>query len=111
METVATLTQGIGSGVRFSKGKLLLIQERGLFHGKGKILFLLAYGLSAMVIPGGLLNRLLPPHSVWGREYSLMVLWFSFPFYGFLLLFLCILLCYHRLMKWQKSASTEPLRS
>lgn len=67
---------------------LLLAQRGGTFRIRWKVLFGLAYFLTAMVIPGGVLNKL-PPHPVWGQTHSWMVLWWSLPFYGVLLLGLC----------------------
>ena len=75
---------------------LILAEKWGFFHWTEKALFLAAYGLSAMLVPGGLLN-LLPPHPLWGRQHASMYLFLSLPFYGYLLLGACILLCYHRL--------------
>lgn len=75
---------------------LLLRQYGGDFGLKEKVLFGIAYGLSGMVIPGGLLNRL-PAHPLWGQAHARAYQWFSLPFYGYLLLGLCILLCYHKL--------------
>lgn len=74
---------------------LLLFRKGPLFRLREKVLFGLAYSLSGMLIPGGLLNKL-PPHPVWQHEYARMYLWFSFPFYGFMLLGLCIVLCHRR---------------
>lgn len=80
---------------------LLLYSDGSLFRLKEKILFALSYILVGMPIPGGLLNTVLPPSPIWGREYALMYEWLSLPVYGFLLLFLCILLCYKRLgQRW-----------
>lgn len=74
----------------------LFLDRWELFRAREKILFLAAYVLCGRVIPGGLLNRL-PPHPLWGQEYANMFLWASLPFYGYLLLAMCILLCYRRL--------------
>ncbi len=80
---------------------LLLHGNESLFHLKEKVLFALSYCLVAMPVPGGLLNALLPPNPIWGREYALMYEWLSLPVYGFGLLFVCILLCYKRLgQRW-----------
>ncbi len=54
-----------------------------------RVLFVLAYSLTAMIIPGGALNRL-PPHPVWGQYHSYMYLWMSMPFYGYVLLGVCL---------------------
>jgi hypothetical protein len=71
----------------------LLIHHRwGLFRLKEKILFFSAYSLSGMIIPGGLLNKL-PPHPIWGKQYSTMYWWSSFLVYGYLLLGICIFFC------------------
>ena len=70
---------------------ILLFEKWNLSRVQEKALFAAAYVLSAMLIPGGLLNRL-PPHPVWGQEYSRHYLWLSLPFYGYLLLGLSILL-------------------
>ena len=70
---------------------LLLVRHRNAFGLTVKLLFGCAYALTAMVIPGGLLNKL-PPHPVWEQEYSNLYLWASLPFYGYLLLGACILL-------------------
>jgi hypothetical protein len=83
---------------------LLLYDRREVFHATEKSLFLLAYALAAMVIPGGLLNRL-PPHPVWGAKHSWAYLWLSFPCYGYALLGLCLLVCYARLERLRQQPS------
>ncbi|GEM_PF-4737161 len=75
---------------------LLLFQYRGSFGRIEKALFLSAYALSAVLIPGGLLNRL-PPSPIWGQSHARMYYWLSLPFYGYLLLFFCIVLCHRKL--------------
>ena len=77
---------------------LLLAQPQRRFGLPEKCLFGLAYALTGMLIPGGLLNHL-PPHPVWGQSYSLMYLWWSLPFYGILLFALSAALCHHRIRK------------
>ena len=72
----------------FAAVGLLLAQRGATFRMRWRILFGLAYALTAMVIPGGLLNKL-PPHPVWGHLHSWMYLWWSLPFYGVALLGLC----------------------
>ena len=83
---------------------LLLYQDPALFPLREKALFALAYGLTAMAIPGGALNRL-PPHPVWGAQHALAYLWLSFPFYGNLLLGVCLILCRGRFQR-----AHEPIR-
>ncbi len=83
---------------------LLLVQQGRTFPLREKCLFGLAYTFTGMLIPGGLLNRL-PPHPVWEHMYSWMYLWWSLPFYGILLLGVCILLLHHRM---QGRAATAP---
>lgn len=68
---------------------LLLFHHPRVFQWKEKLLFVLAYGLTAMLIPGGLLNQL-PPNPLF---------WISLSFYGYVLLGVCILLCYSRLQE------------
>lgn len=75
---------------------LLMIQDPRRFGRLEKGLFLASYGLSAMIVPGGALNRL-PPLPIWGQEYSNLYLWASLPVWGYLLLGLCVLLCARRL--------------
>ncbi len=75
---------------------LLLYQWRCRFRPLERWLFLAAYGLSAMLIPGGFLNKL-PPAPLWGSSYSDLYLWASLPFIGYVLLGACILLCARRL--------------
>ena len=77
---------------------LLLLQQSSAFHLTEKLLFFVGYGLSAMVVPGGLLNRL-PPHPMWGTRYSQWYLWWSLPMWGYLLLGLCAVLCWKRAFK------------
>lgn len=75
---------------------LLLFQYRAHFGRVEKGLFVAAYALSAVLIPGGLLNRL-PPSPVWGQSHARMYYWMSLPFYGTVLLFFCIVLCHRKL--------------
>ncbi len=75
---------------------LMLYQQGRRFGRLEKTLFLTAYGLSAMVIPGGFLNKL-PPLPVWGHNWSDLYLWISLPVYGYILLGICVLLCARRL--------------
>ncbi len=75
---------------------LLLFRFRQRFHLTEKLLFLFAYSLGGTIIPGGLLN-LLPSVALWGREHARAYVWWSLPFYGYILLGLCIILCYNRL--------------
>lgn len=75
---------------------LILLQYGHRLKKTEKILFAAGYGLSAMLIPGGLLNQL-PPHSLWGRAWARLYFWWSLPFYGYLLLGLAALLCRRRL--------------
>jgi len=74
---------------------LILYHAPRVFHWREKLVFALAYSLTAMAIPGGLLNRL-PPSPVWDKHYSFAYLWLSLPFYGYLLLGLCIAWCHQR---------------
>lgn len=69
----------------FVLAALLALQRRALIRGREVALLAAAYSLSALVIPGGLLNRL-PPLPVWGQYYSELYLWLSLPVYGYLLL-------------------------
>lgn len=71
-------------------------------------LFIAAYGLTAILIPGGLLNRL-PPSSVWGSHHSFAYLWFSLPFYGYLLLGVCLIRCRARLLRAGAVAAGTPV--
>ncbi len=80
----------------FVTAGMLLYQRRRIFRMREKCLFGLAYALTGMVIPGGLLNRL-PPHPVWHQSHSWMFLWWSLPFYGIVLLGLCAVLMHGRL--------------
>lgn len=75
---------------------LLLYQYQTVFHLPEKTLFVCSYVLSGTFIPLGILNYL-PPHPLWGREYSKLYAWLSVPVYGYLLLGLCILICYKRI--------------
>ena len=77
---------------------LLLYRYWKIFHLKEKALFSIAYFLSGMGIPRELLN-ILPPHPLWGQEYYGLYLWISLPFYGYLVLGFCILLCYSRFLQ------------
>ena len=63
-----------------------------------KVLFGIGYGLSGMIIPGGLLNRL-PEHPLWGTSYARLYAWWALPFYGYLLLGISVLLCGRRLQR------------
>jgi len=81
---------------------LILYQKARQFSLQERCLFGLAYALTGMLIPGGLLN-LLPPHPVWGQHYSWMFLWWSLPFYGALLLGLCALRMHHRILMGENS--------
>jgi len=76
---------------------LLLYQQPALFRLKEKVLFAVGYSLTAVVIPGGVWNWFFPPHPLWGQRHTWVYFWFSFPFYGYLLLGLCVLLCSKRL--------------
>lgn len=75
---------------------LMLYEHRERFGRVEKILFILAYALAAMIIPGGLLNRL-PAHPVWGTFHSFAYFWMSLPFYGYLLLGVTSVICHARL--------------
>ena len=88
---------------------LLLLQGWRQFRWPEKVLFFAAYSLSGWLIPGGLLDRL-PPSPVWGRAYANFYLWLSLPFYGFVLLGLCIVLCYRRVLEWQKRTLDQTRR-
>lgn len=85
---------------------MLLLQHRRLFSAVEISLFGLAYAMTGMIIPGGVLNRL-PPHPVWGPQHSLMYLWWSLPFYGLLLLGLCAWLMHRRLLKGTGAAENK----
>lgn len=75
---------------------LLLAQQPARFRWWEWAAWGAAYALTAMLIPGGLLNRL-PPSPVWGPYHSFAYLWFSLPFYGYLLLGVAAILCRRRL--------------
>jgi hypothetical protein len=75
---------------------LLLYRYQTVLGWPQRLLFGLSYALAAMLVPGGLLNRL-PPHPLWGPYHSFAYLWFSLPFYGYLLLGGCVLWCRARL--------------
>lgn len=80
----------------FVLAALLMLQRKELFRRRDLLLLGPAYALSAMLIPGGLLNRL-PPMPVWGQYYSELYLWLSLPVYGYLLLGAWILIASRRL--------------
>ena len=82
----------------FVSAALLLARHPDVLGWPERILFAAAYGLTAILIPGGLLNRL-PPHPVWGSHHSFAYLWFSLPFYGYLLLGACLIRCRARLLR------------
>ncbi|MBI3011118.1 MAG: DUF2029 domain-containing protein [Candidatus Omnitrophica bacterium] len=82
----------------FVSAALLLMRYPDVLGWSERILFAAAYGLTAMLIPGGLLNRL-PPHHLWGAHPSFAYLWFSLPFSGYLLLGVCLLRCRSRLLR------------
>lgn len=84
---------------------LVLFQYRETFSRLEKGLFGLSYALTAMLLPGGLLNRL-PPHPLWGSQHSAIYLWWSLPFYGVVLLGFCVALCHHRLLKKERIHGT-----
>lgn len=67
---------------------LLILQHWKQLKGMEKILFGAGFALSGMILPGGLFRGTLAV-----RLYQ----WWSFPFYGYLLLGISILLCRHRL--------------
>ncbi len=77
---------------------LVLYQFHRIVRARETYLFALAYLLTGMILPGGLWNRVLPPHPLWGAHHTWVYFWFSFPFYGYALLGLCILLCSRRIM-------------
>jgi len=83
---------------------LVLFHNPHVFQWEEKLLFALSYSLTAVIIPGGLLNRL-PPSPLWGHKYSLVYYWMSLPFYGYLILGFCIILCYKRLCRSRGSQS------
>jgi hypothetical protein len=87
---------------------LLLIQRFGSFRWSDKALFGLAYALTGMLIPGGLLNKL-PPHPEWGQLHSWMVLWWSLPFYGVVLLGLCAVRMHRRLASITMFGAKKPM--
>ena len=76
---------------------LMLSQQAARFRLTEKLLFAAAYALVAVIIPGGVWNRLFPPHPVWGERHAWVYFWLSFPFYGYLLLGACLLSCLRRL--------------
>ena len=76
---------------------LIFYQHAPRFRLKDKLLFAMAYALTAVIIPGGVWNRLFPPHPVWHERHAWVYFWLSFPFYGYLLLGASILLCLRRL--------------
>lgn len=82
----------------FISTALLLWRHPQVLGWPERLLFGVAYGLTAMVIPGGLLNRL-PPHPVWGSFHSFAYLWFSLPFLGNLILAACLIRCRARLLR------------
>lgn len=82
----------------FVSAALVLRRYPALLGWPERLLFAFAYGLTAMLIPGGLLNQL-PPHPVWGPDHSYAYLWYSLPFYGYLLLGACLLRCRARLLR------------
>ena len=77
----------------FLAGAFWLYHHPDRFPLRAKLLFWLAYGLTAMIVPGGLLNRL-PPHPVWGTYHYYYYLWMSMPFYGDVLLGFFLWWCY-----------------
>jgi hypothetical protein len=76
---------------------LILYQHPAVFRLREKVVFLTAYALTAVLIPGGVWNRLFPPHPLWGERHAWVYFWLSFPFYGYLLLGACIVLRARRL--------------
>ena len=82
----------------FVNTALLLRRYPDVLGWPERFLFAAAYSLTAILIPGGLLNRL-PPHPLWGSHHSFAYLWFSLPFYGHLLLGACLLRCRARLAR------------
>ena len=85
---------------------LLLYQHRARFHWPEKVLFFAAYSLSGWLIPGGLLDHL-PPAPLWGQAHANFYLWLSLPFYGFVLLGVCIVLCYRRVLQTSHSSPVK----
>ena len=83
---------------------LLMVQRPDLFGQTGRMLFWVGYAAAGMIVPGGLLNHL-PPHPVWGQWYSAMYLWYSVPFYGYLLLALSVIICHQRVIHSWKGLS------
>ncbi len=75
---------------------LIMLEHRQRLKRLEKILFGAGYALSAMLIPGGLLNRL-PPHPLWENSYARLYAWWGLPFYGYLLLGISALVCRRRL--------------
>ena len=86
---------------------LLLYQHWRQFHWPEKALFVAAYSLTGWLIPGGVLDRL-PSSPIWGRAYANLYLWLSLPFYGFVLLGVCIVLCYRRVLQ---TSHSSPVRA
>ena len=84
---------------------LILYQDAAIFRWKEKALFGLAYAFTAVIIPGGVWNRLFPPHPLWGERYAWVYFWFSFPFYGDLLLGWCLIMCLRRLRDAERTPS------
>ena len=74
---------------------LLFTRQWNLFRLKEKVLFGLAYALGATIIPMGIVDKLFP-HPVWGPVWSKLYYWWGLPFYGYMMLGACILLCYKR---------------
>ena len=77
---------------------LVILQNAHRLKRMEKLLFCGGYALSAMLIPGGLLNRL-PEHPLWGTSYARAYAWWSLPFYGYMLLGISSLLCRRRLLR------------
>jgi len=90
----------------FVSAALLLARYPQVLGWPERLLFAVAYGLTAILIPGGLLNRL-PPHPLWGPYHSFAYLWFSLPFYGDLLLGACLLRCRARLRRHLAAVAGE----
>ncbi len=77
---------------------LLFYRQWNLFRLKEKVLFGLAYALGATIIPMGLVDKLFP-HPVWGPVYAKLYYWWGLPFYGFMMLGVCLLLCHKRMSR------------